>query len=231
MNYLLLLFFLPILYSQNIINNEKLMLNGIYRIFSKSNNFYFTIKNDKLILSDKQSNFRFVPNINNTYYIEYKTTNKRLGITENDKFKLYNKKKEINNTRMIWNIIKIFNNEYLIRNNFNKKYIYAYDCILQFSKVIYKENLLKKNKSYIFNILKLCEESKKDNKYLKFVKKEPIDAIIKYIDLTDKTLNRTGIKQIYKDIDNEELRFSIRSILQYIPWIRKIYIWLFFNET
>jgi len=224
MNYILLLFFVPILNKKNVINKENLILNGIYRIFSKSNNFYFTIKNDKLILSDKQSNFRFIPIINNTYYIEYKTTNKRLGITENDKFKLYNKKKGLNNTRLFWNIIKIFKNEYLIRNNFNKKYIHAYNCILQFSKIEYKENLMTKNKNFLFNILKLCEENKKDNKFLKFVKKEPIDAIIKYIDLTDKTLNRTGIKQIYKDIDNEELRYSIRSILKYIPWIRKIYI-------
>ena len=35
---------------------------------------------------------------------------------------------------------------------------------------------------------------------------------------------RTGIKQIYKDKDNEELRYSTRSILQNIPWIRKIFI-------
>lgn len=48
--------------------------------------------------------------------------------------------------------------------------------------------------------------------------------VIKYIDLTDKNLNRTRIKQIKKDEDNEELRYSIRSILSYIPWIRKIYI-------
>ena len=37
-------------------------------------------------------------------------------------------------------------------------------------------------------------------------------------------MNRTGIHQINKDIDNEELRFSIRSILKNIPWIRKIFI-------
>ena len=42
--------------------------------------------------------------------------------------------------------------------------------------------------------------------------------------MTDKTLKREGIKQIYKDKDNEELRYSIRSIFQYIPWIHKIYI-------
>ena len=37
-------------------------------------------------------------------------------------------------------------------------------------------------------------------------------------------MNRTGIKQIQKDEDNEELRYSVRSILKYIPWVRKIFI-------
>ena len=37
-------------------------------------------------------------------------------------------------------------------------------------------------------------------------------------------MNRTGISQIPKDEDNEELRYSVRSILRYIPWIRKIFI-------
>ena len=59
---------------------------------------------------------------------------------------------------------------------------------------------------------------------LKIVEKEPIDVFIKYIDLSDKTLKREGIKQIYKDQDNEELKYSLRSILQYIPWVRKIFI-------
>ena len=42
--------------------------------------------------------------------------------------------------------------------------------------------------------------------------------------MSDLSLNRTGIHKINKDIDNEELRFSIRSILKNIPWIRKIFI-------
>ena len=37
-------------------------------------------------------------------------------------------------------------------------------------------------------------------------------------------MRRNGIHQIEKDFDNEELRYSIRSILQNIPWVRKIYI-------
>jgi hypothetical protein len=70
----------------------------------------------------------------------------------------------------------------------------------------------------------LFEEYKYKHEFSKNVFKEPIDMIIKYIDLNDKTLNRTGIIQTYKDADNEELRYSLRSIFQYIPWVRKIYI-------
>lgn len=52
----------------------------------------------------------------------------------------------------------------------------------------------------------------------------PIDVVYKYIDLTDPNLHRDGIKQIKKDYDNEELRYSLRSVLQNIPWVRKIFI-------
>lgn len=51
-----------------------------------------------------------------------------------------------------------------------------------------------------------------------------VDVVYKYIDLTDKNLIREGIPQITKDYDNEELRYSLRSVLQNIPWVRKIFI-------
>ena len=60
--------------------------------------------------------------------------------------------------------------------------------------------------------------------YITEIEKEPIDVLIKYIDLKDKDLNRNGIHQIDKDSDNEELKYSIRSILKNIPWVRKIFI-------
>jgi hypothetical protein len=56
------------------------------------------------------------------------------------------------------------------------------------------------------------------------LEKEPIDALIKYIDLNDTNLVREGLHQIKKDEDNEELRYSIRSILTNIPWVKKIFI-------
>ena len=221
MKYLfLLLYFMPLFNSEYNIKISNLKLNGIYRVLSKSSNLYFTIKNNKLILSEIQSNFRFIPIESNIYYIEYKYTNNRLGITNNCKFKFFNIKNKVNKEKIMWKIIKIFQDEYLIQNIFNKKFIQVNNYILQFSETI--EEFQKKN--FIFNLLKLCEEGKERKNNFKFVITEPIDAMIKYIDLTDKTLNRTGIKQIYKDKDNKELKYSIRSLFEYIPWIRKIFI-------
>jgi len=59
---------------------------------------------------------------------------------------------------------------------------------------------------------------------MKIIEREPIDVLIKYIDLRDETLKREGILQIKKDENNMELKYSIRSILRNIPCIRKIYI-------
>ena len=53
---------------------------------------------------------------------------------------------------------------------------------------------------------------------------EPIDVVIKYIDLFDKTLIREGIPQFNKDYENGEIKYCIRSILKYIPWVNKIFI-------
>ena len=83
-------------------------------------------------------------------------------------------------------------------------------------------NIIESN--FKFHLIKLFEENEIKNKYIKLVEEEPIDIVIKYIDLTDKKLKNNGIKYIPKDRDNEELRYSVRSILKYIPWVRKIYI-------
>ena len=76
---------------------------------------------------------------------------------------------------------------------------------------------------YHLNILffLLLNHSEED---LKIIEKEPIDVLIKYIDLSDPTLIREGIPQIQKDHDNEELKYNVRSMLKNIPWVRKIFI-------
>ena len=96
-----------------------------------------------------------------------------------------------------------------------------------FSNIIYNKKLYASaiEIKFKFRVLKLFEELKDiDKKYLEIVEKEPIDVFMKYIDLSDKTLVRKGINQTFKDEDDEELRYSLRSILQYMPWVRKIFI-------
>ena len=75
-----------------------------------------------------------------------------------------------------------------------------------------------------FHLLKIFSEIEINKNDELILEKEPIDVIIKYIDLSDHNLVREGIEQIKKDEDNEELKYSIRSILKNIPWVRKIYI-------
>ena len=64
-------------------------------------------------------------------------------------------------------------------------------------------------------------EYKKENEILE---KEPIDVVVKYIDLNDEKLNRKNLEQFDKDKQNNELKYSLRSIFKNIPWIRKIFI-------
>ena len=83
------------------------------------------------------------------------------------------------------------------------------------------------NIAYQFIFRKIYNEvNKHTNNNIKdeILKNEPIDILIKYIDLRDKNLKRNGIHQIAKDYDNEELRYSLRGIIYNIPWIRKIFI-------
>lgn len=211
-------------------NKENKLFIGIYRINSISNNKHFKIKNNHLLLSDFElTYFRLIHIENNLYYIESSYNTRRLGVNNNNKIIIYSKKQFFENQKIIWKLIKINNSEYLIQNTYNQKYIEQNNNILlcshNYSYFSYSNlNNIQININFIFHFLKLFEEGIIRGKYFKYINSEPIDIVIKYIDLTDKQLNRKGINQIYKDFDNEELKYSIRSILENIPWIRNIYI-------
>ncbi len=200
--------------------------NGIYIINNVFYNYYLSLKNDILILSDRQTNFRLVSMENNLFYIETISKKRKLGINRNGNIIIiYDYNKNNNNKKIIWNITNITENEYLIQNYYSQKFIQIYNhkitCSLNVTNLV---NYSSQEKIYKFNFIKVVEEGKIIKKYLKFINNEPVDVVLKYIDLTDKNLKRDGINQIYKDKDNEELRYCIRSILENIPWIRKIYI-------
>ena len=213
--------------SQNIIKT-----NGIYRIHSLLNNNYLGIdSNDNILLLNKNSYFsliQFELNTNN-YLIESKYKKKFIGIDKSNSILAYDKQENIKNPKIIWEIMNIKKNIFLIKNIYNNKYLEANNIKLQCTnelnypiEKINKFNKVKNN--FKFRLIKLYENAEITSKYKKYINKEPIDILIKYIDLTDRKLNREGIQQIYKDFENEELRYSLRSILKNIPWIRKIFI-------
>ena len=128
---------------------------------------------------------------------------------------IFNKKnyKSLN----FWKFIKTNNNKYIIQNKNNCSILIKNDNIICDNSPL--------NEPTEFILFKIYEEVILDNQIdNELLDKEPIDIIIKYIDLKDPNLHREGIHQIEKDCDNEELRYSIRSILKNIPWIRKIFI-------
>ena len=211
-----------------IFKNIKTKLNGVYTINCYSNNKYFKIKNNFLTLNDKKRSYFQIKKENyNSYFIELSIyQKKRLGIDENNEIITYNQKENINIKKITWNIIKVYENYYIIQNNFNQKILEENNNYIRFVKINLNKSFIDifNNNNFLFNIIKIYDKVKLKKNDIKMIKNEPIDAVIKYIDLTDKTLNRTGINQTYKDQDNEELRYSLRSIFYYIPWVRKIFI-------
>ena len=202
------------------IENENIeyLMEGFYEINSNLNNLYLSLKNKKIIISNIKFSFNIIPLTNFSYII--KSRKEKLGIDDNNKITIYNNTENIDIKKYSWNFYNIKKNQYLIKNEYNKKLIEVSDNYIKISN----NNIYNNDKKYIFTFFKLFEKGSNQKKYKKILNKEPIDVLIKYIDLSDKTLNRTGINQIYKDENCEELRYSIRSILQNIPWIRKIYI-------
>ena len=219
------------IYIENNENINNIIINGVFFIKSYSTNNYIKIKDNKIISYPKNPSYFHIIKYNfDSYYIYFPFyNNKILGVDENDKIILYEKINNININKIIWKIIEKNKNIYIIQNIFNNKFLIENQNVIKFlnikknNKNQFNENKID-NINILFNFFKIYEINKLNKRFFKFIEKEPIDIIIKYIDLTDKKLNRNGIKQIYKDKDNEELRYSLRSILYNIPWARKIFI-------
>jgi len=227
-------------------NQNSAKFNAIFRIDSLHKMHQLIIRNNKVEFSPtkggKDESFRITETglFLNSYYIVSKPFNKRIGINDKGSLVLYDIDDLKNQEKTIWIFIEISENKYLIQNFHNKKFLDINSrkeiqtikkkkvtvvidfpvCIadLSMDKLSVVEN------KYKYTFFKLCEEVKIKPEHIPLIEKEPVDVLIKYIDLSDKTLNRKGINQIKKDEDNEELRYSVRSVLQYIPWVRKIFI-------
>ena len=178
----------------------------------------------KYILIDKEEQNPNSTNNSITYYY-IKDNDSKDKIRINAQNQILKSSFGMNDELALWNIIpsNISDNllTYYVQNKYNGRFWEYNDS---FSGIALSEttdiNNLSENNEFIFN--KLYRESKKLETQL--LKDEPIDVLIKYIDLSDPKLVRENIPQINKDKENGELKYSVRSILQNIPWIRKIFI-------
>ena len=202
---------------------QNIIENGVYDIIN--NNLHLNkVKNNNNIYLSKNfyypNTFFRITKLNferNVYFykIEDLETNSKLSCENNSELVLNNK---IDKSEL-WKIIRINETNYLIEN-YNHYYL-----TIEKNKINCK--LIPSELATYFQLVKIYSENLKDtgdSLNNKLLKQEPIDVLIKYIDLKDPNLKRNGVHQIEKDYDNEELRYSIRSILLNIPWIRKIFI-------
>ena len=202
------------------ISCEIIIKNGVYNLMNNDLYLYYFQRNLSLNDTFKHPNtfFRIIdvsPLLNISFYeLEEIYTTYKLGYLNNSELN-FNRKKD---GTKLWKFINIEKDLFVIENN-KKCYI-----VIQNSKVFCLKIILKE--ASIFKLIKIYTEIENqfNINYKTLIDDEPIDILIKYIDLRDSDLNRVGIHQIEKDYDNEELRYSIRSILDNIPWVRNIYI-------
>ena len=209
--YLIFFVFISFLIIQINTNIE----DGVYNLISNDINYLVYDENKLQYLTyqicQEKSNFRIKKITNNKYYIEHAKSNLRLSALSNNLILISSE----NSTNIEWTFIES-DNKYIIKN-INECYITLND------KSISCENT-EISKATKFNLLKIYEEINHTKEDIKLIEKEPIDVLIKYIDLSDPLLIREGIPQIKKDENNEELKYCVRSILKNIPWVRKIFI-------
>ena len=200
---------------------QKKIKNGVYNIIA--NDQYLNSYKGKVSLSDNfNANTLFRIKLmkgffNFTLYkIEQIDSNNRLVYLKNKQLVF----DTINSTFDLWYIHKVSNDSYVFKN--------IYGCYALIIKLYIFCNYIPEIQATKFKLMKIYNEVNERDKYniinREILNNEPIDILIKYIDLRDPYLKRKGIHQIAKDYDNEELRYSLRSILYNIPWIRKIFI-------
>ena len=192
---------------------------GIYNFVLKNKKFLI-YKNDKIRIafSEKFKNetyFRIVKLPNNNYNIENFKGNLKISV-ELEKIIFSNNKDLKKNGALEWSFIDLNDGNFIIQNKNG--------CFITLKNNGISCKIINVQKAEKFNIIKIYEEVNHSKEDIKLIEKEPIDILIKYIDLSDPILKKQGITKRLPDETNDDLKYSIRSILKNIPWIRKIFI-------
>ena len=186
----------------------------------------FNVTDSILEIKEESDNFY---SISRTIILDTKIDFNYLSTDSNNSLLIKSESSIKNKDYFLWKIIPKINDEnnliYFIQNKKSKRFL-ELNSIDKDNKPFLSNitDISKVGKFNEFRFVELYKKVDKMNKHSFILENEPIDVLIKYIDLNDPHLVRTGIKQIRKDNDNDELKYSVRSILKYIPWIRKIFI-------
>ena len=250
MKYNYLYFVFTLLLISIFLTTENEIENGVYQITNLEGNLNLKLINSTLYFSSKENKntidkYRiyqkeykkeneydsYNEDSQIYYYIEEKDSKKKLYFDESTEAVLTS---EIINPKdddlFLWEIKSMnYRNNlhyYEIKTKTKNKYISYEESKKELSKIYCESswNSLAFDRKTKFRLIKLYKENNNMNIQSTLLEKEPIDVVIKYIDLNDTSLDRHEFDQIEKDIHNNELKYSLRSILQNIPWVRKIFI-------
>ena len=141
-------------------NIKNYNIKGVYKKYNSLNNkYYLGIKNDgDILFLNQNSYFRLIEikSNSNNYLIESKNKNKFLGIDERGNVILYDKLEILVIEKIIWKIIKIKKNYFLIKNIYNNKYLEVNNNRLQFLHeidIISKNTIKKINITFLFRLV------------------------------------------------------------------------------
>ena len=231
-----IIFFICIINSYNC--NE--IPNGLYIIKNKANlnlclinsSLYFSSEESCQFYIYKKDNqplheYDLAPSDENTYYfIEEEKTGKKLFFNEsNNTISLSNQINTKDFSVFLWEIHPKKDSFFEIKSKI-KKFFISYEETKEKTTKAFCESswsALAGDRDTKIKFIEIYHElEKKSDK--KILEKEPIDVVIKYIDIKDENINRKHLGQIEKDKHNNELKYSLRSIFKNIPWINKIFI-------
>ena len=164
--------------------------DGIYNLVY--NNDYLNYDNKQLIISNclshPNSYFR-INKFENYYYLQIINLDYKLSFSPNKSLIFISPTIE-NYDLTLWELIKV-EQKYVIKNK-NTCYIK-----INKMKITCEKNPIKE--ASLFNLIKIYEEVKENKINNEIIEKEPIDILLKYIDLRDPILQRNKIYQIEKD--------------------------------
>jgi len=237
-----LIAFSIILYNfqcQNIESNNSSInslfdeFDSVFSIYSLYNNYTLTFQDNNFFFSQNKDgisqNFLITPTLSKSFFIIFRPFNRKIGVNEDNNIYMFDLDDNENAEKTYWRIINYKNNPdiFLIQNINNNKFLEIdpnNNAAICKNSLVYdpSNNVDRVQTESMFHLKKLFENVHIRPIDSEILKNEPIDVFMKYTDYTDKSLNIPDDKR--QQSDSESLKYSLRSILKYIPWVRKIFI-------